>query len=165
MRRFVFVGAVAIALGLVLADPLFAQEGWPPYYNGNSDPHFLPRGPGFYFSIWKVVLSWIAFLIYVRCTDWVNRDVYDVGDKVGLQPALWNSVCMYPFPVVLFATWAIPNGLAFWGGFVLMLVAAFRKSLHCAASQGVVQRGQEGPSSARLGSRSANRLRADGRGG
>lgn len=124
MRRFAFVGAVAIALGLLLANPLLAQEGWPPYYNGNSDPHFLPRGPGFYFSITKLVLSWIAFLIYVRCTDWVNRDVYDVGDKVGLQPAVWNSVCMIPFPVVMFAVWAIPNGLAFWLCYLLIVVAA-----------------------------------------
>lgn len=124
MRRIAFVGAVAIALGLLLVNPLYAQEGWPPYYNGNPDPHYLPRGPGFYFSIWKLVLSWIAFLIYVRCTDWVNRDVHDVGDKVGLQPVLWNSLCMFPFPVVLFAVWAIPNGLAFWLGYLFILVAA-----------------------------------------
>ncbi len=125
MRRIALASALGVVVVLCLADTLLAQEGWPPFYNGNTaDPHFLPRGPGFYFSIWKVVLSWLTFLIYVRCTDWVNRDVYDVGDKIGLQPALWNSVCMYPFPVVLFAVWAIPMGMAFWLGYLLMVVAA-----------------------------------------
>lgn len=125
MRRFALVGAVALALGLCLASPLLAQEGWPEYiHNQGGDEHFLPRGPGFYFSIAKLILSWIAFLLYVRCTDWVNRDVYDIGDKVGLQPVLWNSICIFPFPVVLFGVWAIPNGLAFWLGYLLILAAA-----------------------------------------
>src|SRR5436190_14929889 len=125
MRRFALVGAVAFALCLCLANPLLAQEEWPLYLNGNpADPHYLPRGPGFYFGITKLFLCWIAFLIYVRCTDWVNRDLYDVGDKIGLQPALWNSICMYPFPVVLFGVWAIPNGLVFWIGYLLIAAAA-----------------------------------------
>jgi type II secretory ATPase GspE/PulE/Tfp pilus assembly ATPase PilB-like protein len=124
MRRIAVAFAIAVGLVLCLADPLLAQEGWPPFYNNNPDKHFLPRGPGFYFGITKLVLCWLAFLVYVRCTDWVNRDLYDVGDKIGLQPALWNSLCMFPFPIVLFGVWAIPNGLVFWIAYLLIAAAA-----------------------------------------
>lgn len=92
--------------------PVVAQglsEGW--------------SGPGFYFSVWKLALLILLFLLWVATTDWVNRDIleHDFDYKV------WNPVVVFSFlgalllallipiffvglPLVILA-WAIPLGV------------------------------------------------------
>ena len=57
-----------IAALLVLAggSELLAQDAWPAYSSGNPDPHYIARGPGFYFAIWKIVLLLVVIWAWVK---------------------------------------------------------------------------------------------------
>lgn len=84
------------SLVLVLAGTAFvhAQDmEWPAYpLDGNN----ITRGPGSYFAWWKLLLLWGLFLIWVRTTDWINRDT----QILKLNHQLWNPVNSIPFLVV-----------------------------------------------------------------
>ncbi len=91
------VGAMLIVLGL--ADGVFAQDSsWPPW----TAP--FTRGPGGYFS-WIKLLSIVAlYLLWVKTTDWVNRDC----QLLGLPYSVWNIAIYVPFLVGLMAVVTIP---------------------------------------------------------
>lgn len=74
------------------------------------------RGPGFYLSIWKIALAWLLFLLWVRTSDWVNRDIHERR----LRYARWNSLVVFPFLVAMVLLWILPS---FWIGFPLLVVA------------------------------------------
>ncbi|RIK81549.1 MAG: hypothetical protein DCC68_08465 [Planctomycetota bacterium] len=74
------------------------------------------RGPGFYLSVWKIALAWLLFLLWVRTSDWVNRDVHERR----LSYATWNSLVVFPFLVAMVLLWILPS---FWIGFPVLLVA------------------------------------------
>ncbi|HAN96350.1 MAG TPA: hypothetical protein DCQ98_02455, partial [Planctomycetaceae bacterium] len=70
-------------LGLDLA-PLVAQE-WPEYFvEPRSDPHSMLRGPGFYLSMTKLILTAVTVLFWVRTADWVHRDTAIYGERTKL---------------------------------------------------------------------------------
>ena len=40
-------------------------------------------GPGFYFSLWKILLFWIVFVLWVHTTDWVSSDAAGIPDRLS----------------------------------------------------------------------------------
>jgi type II secretory ATPase GspE/PulE/Tfp pilus assembly ATPase PilB-like protein len=74
------------------------------------------RGPGFYFSIWKLGLYMALFWLWVKTTDWVSQDGY----RVGTRYAIWNPIVAFSFPAAMLLFFLIPW---FWVGYVLMVLA------------------------------------------
>ena len=102
MFRTLFWLLVVGVLAVVLVDTAWAQSGsWPDYpLAGNR----LRRGPGGYFSIWKLGLFWAMFAGWVKTTDWVNRDC----QLLKLPYGLWNTVVFFPFFVGMFVLLTVP---------------------------------------------------------
>lgn len=90
------------------ATTLPAQEmDWPAY---PLKGHDLTRGPGHYFAWWKLLLIGVMFLIWVKTTDWINRDT----QLLKLDHQLWNPVNFFPFLIVLLAvTLTLPFPIGF----------------------------------------------------
>ncbi len=110
------LAAVFLAAG---AEVAVAQEAWPQYTTDTS--HNIVRGPGFYFAIWKLVLLVIPFLLWVKSTDWVSRDLAEIGEGIGLPPDVWNPIMVLTFPLVFVTlTLGIPIFLA---GYALAIIA------------------------------------------
>jgi type II secretory ATPase GspE/PulE/Tfp pilus assembly ATPase PilB-like protein len=74
------------------------------------------RGPGFYYSVWKLGLVIGLLCLWVRTTDWVNQDGYNVG----IRYAIWNPIVVGPFVLAFLLFFVIPW---FWLGFPLMVIA------------------------------------------
>jgi general secretion pathway protein E len=68
-----------------------------------ADPSF-PRGPGFYFSLFKVVPVIILYLCWVRTCWWIDQD----ANEVGLPATTWNSVMLGCGIFGLLIVWALP---------------------------------------------------------
>jgi type II secretory ATPase GspE/PulE/Tfp pilus assembly ATPase PilB-like protein len=95
-------GLLALAAVLILAGPVCAAEGF-------------PRGPGFYFSIPKLVCLTVVYILWIAVCNWVDRDSY----ALHLPSELWN--------LLLFACGAVGLGLCFvlpffWLSFILLLI-------------------------------------------
>ena len=100
---------------------IFAQDGdilaqqvvWP-------SPHWIDpdtfRGPGFYFSLLKIAVCLLVFLLWVRSADWINQDLL----FHRLRRNTWNPVVVGCFSFALLMMWVIPY---FWPAFLLLLVA------------------------------------------
>ena len=52
---------------------LVAQDAWPVYTTGSPNPHFIQRGPGSYFALWKLVLLALVVWAWVKSADWNGR--------------------------------------------------------------------------------------------
>lgn len=108
-------------LGLDLA-PLVAQE-WPEYFvEPRSDPHSMLRGPGFYLSMTKLILTAVTVLFWVRTADWVHRDTAIYGERTKLVGQVWNPIVVFPFVVAFLMTISFP---LYWLSFPLLVLAAF----------------------------------------
>lgn len=91
---------------------MWAQE-WPTY---PLDGHRIVRGPGYYFAWWKLLLIWLMYLLWVKTTDWVNRD----AQILKLNHNLWNPIGFFPFFAVLLA---LTLSIAFPIGYTLLVLA------------------------------------------
>jgi len=124
MRRFVVVLVLLAALFAALdgssalaqaptAAPVIKPppEGWPP-----ADTLPFSRGPGYYFSLWKLVIFWLTFLVWVKMTDYLAQDC----SVYKLNYALWNPLLAGPFLLTMILFWLIP---IFFVGWFLMLLA------------------------------------------
>jgi type II secretory ATPase GspE/PulE/Tfp pilus assembly ATPase PilB-like protein len=80
-----------------------AETTWPEWI-GPFDPPQFPRGPGFYFSIVKIVLSYAVLFAWVKSTDWVNCDAV----RLKLPYRRWNAICFFPFAAAFLLLWIIP---------------------------------------------------------
>jgi type II secretory ATPase GspE/PulE/Tfp pilus assembly ATPase PilB-like protein len=74
------------------------------------------RGPGFYFSIWKIGLAWGLFALWVKTSDWVSQDCL----RMGWNYALWNPIVVFTFAAAFALFFFIPW---YWAGLALMVVA------------------------------------------
>jgi len=81
---------VAVAQG---GETAAAESNWPEYPTDPSNPHQFDRGPGGYFSLFKLLLIWLVFVAWVRTTDWINRDCR----QVGMPQLIWNPVMVGSF--------------------------------------------------------------------
>ena len=95
LRWFVWCGLLLWFADL-FAGSLWAQAKWPDYPLPSD--HSFTRGPGLYFSIWKVLAILALYLLWVRTTDWVSRDT----QQYGFDYAIWTAVAFIPFYVFLF---------------------------------------------------------------
>jgi type II secretory ATPase GspE/PulE/Tfp pilus assembly ATPase PilB-like protein len=62
------------------------------------------RGPGFYYSIFKLILTLVLFYSWVSTADWVNRD----ADSARMRAEHWNLVLLGSGLAGLLFLWAIP---------------------------------------------------------
>jgi type II secretory ATPase GspE/PulE/Tfp pilus assembly ATPase PilB-like protein len=121
-RVFVFVLGLLlpVLIDVSLASAQAPAPTWPDWIvTGQptpfNPPHF-PRGVGFYFSIPKIVLSYLMLLLWVATTDWINRDAL----KLKLPYRKWNTIAYASFAATFLLVWVIPW---FWLSFLLLIVA------------------------------------------
>jgi type II secretory ATPase GspE/PulE/Tfp pilus assembly ATPase PilB-like protein len=88
-----------------------AGDGWP-----YLDEAARARGSGGFLSIWKIALAWLAFLAWVKTSDWASRDCYERR----LNPAVWNSIVVFPFFFSMILLWIVPS---FWIGFPVLVAS------------------------------------------
>ncbi|QDU29693.1 Putative type II secretion system protein E [Anatilimnocola aggregata] len=105
---------------IVLIGAGVAQAQFIEYISGLEDPHAMIRGRGFYLAIWKIVLLLLVFWMWVKTTDWINRDSGEIGNSIGLPPDLWNPIVVFSFLLTFVIAMLIPIYLA---GFFLILIA------------------------------------------
>jgi type II secretory ATPase GspE/PulE/Tfp pilus assembly ATPase PilB-like protein len=110
--RIVLLTAVVGAMFLLGAGTLLAADGDWPGYTLTKDF----RGPGCYLSIWKMLATWLVFLLWVYTTDWVSTD----AQELKLNYLRWNPIVFGTFMAAMVLVWVIPN---FWIGLFLLVVA------------------------------------------
>ncbi|MCG8583907.1 MAG: Flp pilus assembly complex ATPase component TadA [Pirellulales bacterium] len=100
---------------LLLSTQAFAQgdSAWPTF---PLDEHNIERGSGYYLSIFKMILVWIVFLVWVKSCDWLTRDTLALRQNA----MLWHSVCVGPFILAFMLMLVIP---VFFIGWLLMVTA------------------------------------------
>ena len=84
--------------------------------------HNIDRGPGGYLAWYKLLLVVICFLVWVRMTDWMNRDGQLIGHEINLLPEIWNPISLAAFILGFWAAISVP---IFWVGFPVFLILAF----------------------------------------
>ena len=75
----------SLGLTCMWAGALAAQE-WPFY----PRDQVLTRGPGDYLAWYKLLACAILVFFWVRTTDWINRDTFEVGDRIEMSGQIWN---------------------------------------------------------------------------
>ncbi len=98
--------AGAALIVLIGGGDLHAQQV--DYVTGLTEPHALNRGPGFYLAIWKFVFLLLLFWMWVKTTDWLNRDCLEIGKSIGLPPDVWNPVVVFSFFLAFIIALFIP---------------------------------------------------------
>ena len=79
----------------------------------------FPRGEGFYYNPYKIVLFIIVYLIWVRTCGWVSRDLVKLE-----RPSLrWNFIFLGVGVAGILAVWAIPIFWLAWFAFLAGHVA------------------------------------------
>jgi type II secretory ATPase GspE/PulE/Tfp pilus assembly ATPase PilB-like protein len=116
MLRKLCLVAVAVVALCVLADTAWAQgNSWPRMPLDPNDPNSMPRGSGSYFSWLKVGLVILVYFLWVKTTDWANRDC----QVLGLPYSVWNLVVGAPFLAGFLAVMTIPLFSAGFAVYVL----------------------------------------------
>ncbi|MFO0967055.1 MAG: GspE/PulE family protein [Gemmataceae bacterium] len=78
----------------------------------------FPRGPGFYFSIPKLVAFLFAYLGFVAACNWVDED----AEELKLPTTFWNSVMLASGAAAVLLVWLMPT---FWVAYFLAIVGVF----------------------------------------
>jgi type II secretory ATPase GspE/PulE/Tfp pilus assembly ATPase PilB-like protein len=112
-KALVLLGGVGLLL--VLGGEALAQE-WPYYPPGEV----LDRGPGHYLAWYKIVACLLLVFFWVRTTDWINHDTFEIGDNVGMPAQIWNPIVVFTFLVALLLAITLP---LFVLGYALLVVA------------------------------------------
>jgi len=110
---------LVLVLAVVIAQPLMAQDSsWPLHPDvGRDGMHSIDRGPGAYFSMTKIILLWLVFLVWVATTGWVNKDC----QTANMPYAMWIPIVCFPFLACFFLlTLQIP---VFFLGYFLLIVS------------------------------------------
>jgi general secretion pathway protein E len=119
MPRHCLVLFAALAIYLSADQMAFAQSVAPwPVDAGDyvTDPTKFVRGPGFYLSWVKILLSWSIFLAWVYTSDWVNQD----AQRMKFKFETWNAIVCFSFIGAFILLWLLPWYLM---SFPLLLVA------------------------------------------
>lgn len=111
LRPFVLLCLAAASL-CTFVDVASAQDGL----------HDINRGPSGYLAWWKLLAITVVFLIWVKMTDWMNKDAVEIGESTKMSPELWNPLSLFAFLIGFWAALSIP---IFFAGFPLYLIAAF----------------------------------------
>ena len=109
-KQCAFTIAAAFAILLVpFAQNLYAQTGG-------------PDGPGGYLSWGKLLVIGLVFLIWVRTSDWINRDAMKIGAKTNMTQELWNPIVVFSFLIGFLCVISIP---IFFAGLPIYLLTAW----------------------------------------
>ncbi len=84
--------------------------------------HDIVRGPSGYLAWYKLLAITVVFLIWVRLTDWINRDSTAIGKDMRMLPEVWNPVSLVAFLIGFWAVLSIP---IFFAGFPFYAISAF----------------------------------------
>ena len=97
--------ALAILILVGFAETAAAQA-WPYYpdYTEEINPNTITRGPGGYFHVVKFGALIAVYLLWVKTTDWANRDC----QTLKLPHSLWNPVIFFSFVIGLLLALLIP---------------------------------------------------------
>lgn len=82
----------------------------------------FPRGPGYYYSIPKLLAIVFIYLVWVKTCAWVNEDV----KELSLPENVWNPVMVGSGMVGLLFVWLFPM---FWVSLVLLLIVFLSSTL------------------------------------
>ncbi|MDG1875277.1 MAG: ATPase, T2SS/T4P/T4SS family [Mariniblastus sp.] len=111
--RWVFIIAAAVAILLIpFADNLYAQ----------SNTSVTAGRPGGYLSWWKLLVIAIVFIVWVRTTDWINRDSMKIASKTGMLQEVWNPLLVFSFLIGFLCVISVPW---FFAGLPIYLIAAW----------------------------------------
>src|SRR5262245_4706846 len=109
---------------LVLAGggELVAQDAWPTSFLPGNE---IARGPGSYFTIWKLVLLIVVVWLWIKSADWIGRDTDEIGDAIGMPARIWNPIIVFVplFGFLLAIT--IPVFFAGWATMFVLYAALF----------------------------------------
>ena len=72
-------------------------------------------------SYLKIGLIVLFFIPWVRYVDSINRDTMEFGNKLQLEPEIWNPILVGSFLIGLLAVLLVP---IFWAGFPFFVLAA-----------------------------------------
>jgi general secretion pathway protein E len=89
-------------------------------------PPSFPRGPGFYYSNFKLGVAIATFLGWVALCGWVNADA--LGQK--LDGNQWNAGMLVAGLVGFILMWMMPSFLASWLLFWILVGAALYSYIH-----------------------------------
>jgi type II secretory ATPase GspE/PulE/Tfp pilus assembly ATPase PilB-like protein len=82
----------------------------------------FPRGPGFYFSIPKLVSLVVVYLAWLATCAWIDRDSYGLR----MPSEVWNLAAFACGALGILVCWTLP---VFWFSFVILLVLFATPSL------------------------------------
>ncbi|MGI9518167.1 MAG: ATPase, T2SS/T4P/T4SS family [Pirellulaceae bacterium] len=105
----------------VIAPLAQTNDVWPAYPTSGGE-HDIVRGPGGYFSLLKLILIVVVFLVWVRLTDWMNRDALRYAEHTGQKAEVWNPLAIFTFVAGFIAVLSIPQFLA---GFPVYVATTF----------------------------------------
>ena len=124
LRPFVLLCLIGVSLCAVsVPDTAVAQDAF--FQNAllaQDGLHDINRGPSGYLAWWKLLAIVVVFLIWVKLTDWMNKDATEIGEATKLAPEFWNPLCLFVFLIGFWAALSIP---IFFAGFPLYVIAAF----------------------------------------
>ena len=125
--------AASIAILLIpFVDNLYAQTGG-------------PDGPGGYLSWGKLLVIALVFLVWVRTSDWINRDAMKIGSKTNMTQETWNPIVVFSFLIGFLCVISIPIFLAglpiyLLTAWVPLLVYFFQRRSKINADPSIAQR-------------------------
>jgi type II secretory ATPase GspE/PulE/Tfp pilus assembly ATPase PilB-like protein len=114
MRRLMLLPLTAGLLWSATAADVWAQSAaatWPAI---DLQPGW--GGPGFYFSITKMVMAILLFWLWIFTTDWLSRD----AQELRLDWMRWNPIATGCFVGAFLLMWEVPS---FGLGYSLLLMA------------------------------------------
>lgn len=117
LRRLVIFGCFAAAVSVDAAGVSAQTTTVWPEWHGSFDPPNFPRGAGGYFSVGKIIASFVVFWLWLAVADWVNRDAL----RLKLNYRLWNTILFASFFGAFLLMWVIPW---FALSYALLLAAA-----------------------------------------
>jgi hypothetical protein len=82
----------------------------------------FPRGPGFYFSIPKLISLIVVYVAWLATCSWIDRDSY--GLRIPSES--WNLAAFGCGAIGIFLCWTLPY---FWFSFVILLLLFAAPSL------------------------------------
>lgn len=92
-----------LALLVIGAEPAWAASGF-------------PRGPGFYFNLYRIVFFAVLYFCWVRACHWVSTD----AQKLNIGTYKWNNLILGAGALGLVLLWILPF---FWISYLLFLGA------------------------------------------
>ncbi len=109
----------------LLAGALPAQDAWPAFSTGLTDPNAMTRGPGFYVAWWKLVMLLVVAWLWIKSAGWVGADTDDIGDAIGMPGKVWNPIMVFAPLVGFLVALLLPIFFAGWAVMLLLYLAPF----------------------------------------